>query len=116
MELERLGEAWAGIWGLREGISGLPVPVLGLPVPVRGPGDGPGAAAAVPPRGPRELPLALLELGCSGRFELLSGAPGEAEGPEPRQTVSDTRKTPKNQKFNTKNPPKKSQKFFIKNH
>ncbi|TRZ06214.1 hypothetical protein HGM15179_020892, partial [Zosterops borbonicus] len=42
---------------------------------------------AVPPRGPRELPLALLELGCSGRFELLSGAPGEAEGPEPRQTL-----------------------------
>ncbi|XP_066065514.1 LOW QUALITY PROTEIN: superkiller complex protein 2 [Chamaea fasciata] len=42
---------------------------------------------AIPPRGPRDLPLALLELGCSGRFELLTGAPGAAEAPEPRQTL-----------------------------
>ncbi|KAM4751650.1 LOW QUALITY PROTEIN: superkiller complex protein 2, partial [Cyanocitta cristata] len=42
---------------------------------------------AVPPRGPRELPLALLELGCAGRFELLTGPPGAAEAPEPRATL-----------------------------
>ncbi|XP_064557033.1 superkiller complex protein 2 isoform X1 [Zonotrichia leucophrys gambelii] len=42
---------------------------------------------ALPPRGPRELPLALLELGSSGRFELLTGEPGDAEGPEHRSTL-----------------------------
>ncbi|NXY25504.1 SKIV2 Helicase, partial [Atrichornis clamosus] len=42
---------------------------------------------AVPHRGPRELPLALLELGCAGRFELLTGPPGAAEAPEPRATL-----------------------------
>ncbi|XP_032940005.1 small nuclear ribonucleoprotein-associated protein B-like [Catharus ustulatus] len=41
----------------------------------------------MPPRGPRELPLALLELGCAGRFELLTGPPGAAEAPEPRCTL-----------------------------
>ncbi|XP_074875144.1 superkiller complex protein 2 [Buteo buteo] len=42
---------------------------------------------ALPPRGPLELPLALLELGCAGRFELLTGPPGPGEAPPPRSTL-----------------------------
>ncbi|KAM6184482.1 LOW QUALITY PROTEIN: superkiller complex protein 2, partial [Sarcoramphus papa] len=42
---------------------------------------------ALPPRGPLELPLALLELGCAGRFELLAGPPGAGQAPPPRATL-----------------------------
>ncbi|XP_072703917.1 LOW QUALITY PROTEIN: superkiller complex protein 2 [Ciconia boyciana] len=42
---------------------------------------------APPRRGPLELPLALLELGCAGRFELLAGPPGAGEAPPPRATL-----------------------------
>ncbi|XP_061208227.1 superkiller complex protein 2 [Neopsephotus bourkii] len=42
---------------------------------------------ALPPRSPRELPLALLELGCAGTFELVVGPPGGARGPPHRATL-----------------------------
>ncbi|KAM9510431.1 LOW QUALITY PROTEIN: superkiller complex protein 2-like [Guaruba guarouba] len=42
---------------------------------------------ALPPPSPRELPLALLELGCAGTFELVVGAPGGGAGTAHRATV-----------------------------
>ncbi|GAB0201588.1 helicase SKI2W [Grus japonensis] len=42
---------------------------------------------ALPPRGPLELPLALLELGCAGRFEVLPGPPGAGGAPPSRATL-----------------------------
>ncbi|XP_059693785.1 superkiller complex protein 2-like, partial [Haemorhous mexicanus] len=76
MEMERIGEGGRARGGRDEG--------LGVS------GDSP-VTPPVPPQRCRpaaaELPLALLELGCSGRFEVLSGEPGAAEGPEHRATL-----------------------------
>ncbi|XP_068780020.1 superkiller complex protein 2 isoform X2 [Struthio camelus] len=42
---------------------------------------------ALPPRGPLELPLALLELGCAGRLELLTRPEGPGGPPLPLSTL-----------------------------